>query len=207
MANNKLQNVKAVKELLAGVHKTQTNKTHGFTGKSDKKRAIGEQWSELSATGTEMHWVQKDGFRIKTAANSIITKVNKLIHMPDNCPTCNSNMYNNEEALNKKFWKINKTCFGCVIELETTLRAEGKYKAYEREKLHENAKSFFKDADKEVEILKKAVEGKLEFVQNGQGEVEEFDQSDYKEKYLNYIDTQYDRFKQETLTELKNKEK
>ena len=62
-------------------------------------------------------------------------------------------------------------------------------------------------ADKEVEILKKAVEGKLEFVQNGQGEVEEFDQSDYKEKYLNYIDTQYDRFKQETLTELKNKEK
>ena len=127
--------------------------------------------------------------------------------MPSKCPNCGNNMYGDEERLNKKFWATHKTCFDCVVTMETRLRAEGKFEEYERKKMHENAKSFFKSADKEVEILKKAVEGKLEFVQNAQGETEEFDQSDFKEKYLNYIDTQYNRFKTETLSELKNKEK
>ena len=73
---------------------------------------------------------------------------------------------------------------------------------------NENAKSFFATADKEVEIVKEALKDKLEFVQNAQGDVEEFDQSDYKEKYLKYIDEQYNRFKQETLVNLKtNKNK
>ena len=73
--------------------------------------------------------------------------------------------------------------------------------------MYNNAASFFASADKEVEVLKKAVQGKLEFVQNAQGDVEEFDQEEYKEKYLTYIDKQYKRFKKETLSELKNKEK
>ena len=58
-------------------------------------------------------------------------------------------------------------------------------------------------ADIEVSIIKDAIKNKLEFVQNAQGELEEFDQSNYKEKYLNYIDEQYNRFKEETLFELK----
>ena len=34
-ANSKLQNVKAIKEMLAGTHKSQSRKTFGFTTKSD----------------------------------------------------------------------------------------------------------------------------------------------------------------------------
>ena len=49
MSKSKLQNVKAVKELLAGTHKTQTNKTFGFIGKSNKKREIGDVWLETTA--------------------------------------------------------------------------------------------------------------------------------------------------------------
>ena len=203
MAKSKLQNVKAVKELLAGTHKTQTNKTFGFTGKSSKKREIGEVWIETNSNGTKVQWEQKNGFRVKKAANSILDEINKIVNMPTECPKCNSKMYNDEERLNKKFWKTHKTCFDCVITMETQLRAEGKYKEYEREKMYENAKSFFASADKEVSIIKNAVKDKLEFVQNAQGDVEEFDQADYKEKYLKYIDEQYNRFKKETLTELK----
>jgi acetyl-CoA carboxylase beta subunit len=149
-----------------------------------------------------VQWEQKDGFRIKKAANSIIDEINKIINMPDKCPTCNSTMYNDETRLNKKFWKTHKTCFGCVIKTETLLRAEGKYEEYARKKMYENAKSFFESADKEVVILKDALKNKLEFVQNAQGEVEEFDQTDYNKKYLKYIDDQYNRFKKETLSEL-----
>ena len=61
--------------------------------------------------------------------------------------------------------------------------------------------------NKEVsdEIIKEALTGKLEFIQDKDGNREEFDQSDYKQKYLEYIDEQYKRFKKETLTDLKNK--
>mgnify|MGYP003113778846 CR=1 FL=1 len=208
MSKSKLQNVKAIKQMLAGEHKSQTNKTFGFTGKANKKREIGETWIEETPNGTKIQWEQKDGFRVKKSANSIIDEVNKIIHMPDTCPNCGKNMYDNEVKLNKKFWKTHGTCFDCVVTMETRLRAEGKYEEYERKKMYENAKSFFATADKEVEIVKEALKDKLEFVQNAQGDVEEFDQSDYKEKYLKYIDEQYNRFKQETLVNLKtNKNK
>ena len=65
---------------------------------------------------------------------------------------------NDEVRLNKKFWKTHKTCFDCVVKLETRLRAEGKFEEYEREKMYNNAESFFTSADKEVEVLKKSKE-------------------------------------------------
>tara|TARA_Y100001963_G_C6749688_1_gene433506 strand:- start:928 stop:1578 length:651 start_codon:yes stop_codon:yes gene_type:complete len=202
-ASNKLQNVKAVKEMLAGTHKSQTRKSFGFTGKSHVHRNIGDTWTEKDVHGNEYLWEQKDGFRVKKAANSIIDEVNKIIKMPSKCPNCGNNMYGPEERLNKKFWATHKTCFDCVITMETKLRAEGKYEDYERKKLHDNATAFFNTADQEVNILKNALKEKLQFVQNAQGEVEEYDQSDYNEQYLTYIDKQYNRFKNEILTELK----
>ena len=205
MAKNKLQNVKAVKEMLAGTHKFQTNKTFGFTKKQDKKRNIGDKWTEITPNGTQIQWEQKDGFRVKTAVNSIIDEINKILKMPEKCPNCGQSMYGEEERLNKKFWNTHKTCFDCVVKMETILRAEGKYKEYERKKILENAKSWFKDADKEVEILKEALEQKLQYVQNKDGELEEYDQTDYKENFTKYIDEQYDRFKKELLTSLEEK--
>lgn len=205
MANNKLQNVKAVKEMLSGTHKFQTNKTFGYTKKQDIKRNIGDKWTEITPNGTQIQWEQKDGFRVKTAVNSILDEINKILKMPDKCPKCNSNMYNEEEKLNKKFWSLEKQCFSCVVKMETLLRGEGKYKEYERKKLLQNAESWFKDADKEVEILKEALGQKIQFVQNKDGELEEYDQTDYKENFTEYIDNQYDRFKKELITSLKEK--
>ena len=90
--------------------------------------------------------------------------------------------------------------------METQLRAEGKYEEYERKKMHENAKSWFNDVDKEVEILKLGLEGSLQYVQNKDGDLEEYDQTEYREKYLKYVSEQYERFKKETLDEF-NKDK
>lgn len=206
-AGSKLKNMKAVKEMLAGTHRTQTNKTYGYTtSKETKKREVGESWIEKGPNGVEYKITQKDGFRVKTAANSILDEVNKIISMPEKCPNCGQSMYGEEQRLNKKFWKSHKTCFDCVVKMETQLRAEGKYEEYERKKMHENAKSWFNDVDKEVEILKLGLEGSLQYVQNKDGDLEEYDQTEYREKYLKYVSEQYERFKKETLDEF-NKDK
>ena len=49
--SNKLQNIKAIKEMLAGTHKFQTKKTIGFSdakesAEKNKKRNIGDIWEE-----------------------------------------------------------------------------------------------------------------------------------------------------------------
>ena len=204
-ANSKLQNVKAIKEMLAGKHKTQTRKSFGFTTSAEPTRKVGDEWIETNANGTKIKVKQKEGFRVKEPVNSIRDQINEILRMPDKCPECNKEMIGDEKRLNEKFWKTHKTCFDCVVVLETRLRAEGKFEEYERKKMYENAKSFFKTADSEVEIIKEALTGKLEFIQDKDGNREEFDQSDYKQKYLEYIDEQYKRFKKETLTDLKNK--
>ena len=203
--------------MLAGTHKSQSKKTFGFTTKSDiPKDDIIEKfedgkpkvWIETNpTTGTKTRVEQHNGFKSRRPANSILDEINKIIHMPSKCPNCGKDMYDKEARLNKKFWKTHKTCFECVVKMETRLRAEGKYEEYERKKLYANAESFFKTADQEVEIIKQALDGKLSYVQNKDGDVEEYDQSDYKEEYLKYIETQYNRFKKETLNELKPKEK
>ena len=41
---SKLNNIKAVKEMLGGEHKTQTKKTISFTDKVVERREVGETW-------------------------------------------------------------------------------------------------------------------------------------------------------------------
>ena len=203
-ASRHLKNNRAVREMLAGTHKTQTNRTYGYSVKKSKIREVGETWIETSPAGIETRWEQCDGFRIKTGANSVLDEINKILHMPEECPKCGTKMYGEETRLNKKFWTTQKSCFECVVKLETKLRAEGKFDEYSRKKLHANAESWFKDVDKEVEVIKVALDQKLQYVQNKDGDLEEYDQANYKKKYLKYIDEQYERFKKETLTNLKH---
>ena len=164
-ANSKLQNVKAIKEMLAGKHKTQTRKSFGFTTSAEPTRKVGDEWIETNANGTKIKVTQQEGFRVKEPVNSIRDQINEILRMPDTCPECNNNMHSDEKRLNEKFWKTHKTCFDCVITMETKLRAEGKFEEYARKKMYENAKSFFKTADEEVNVIKEALSGKLEFVE------------------------------------------
>ena len=57
MKKNKLQNIKAISEMLEGTHKFQTKKSTGFsdaesTAKKNAKHEVGEIWEEVdSASG------------------------------------------------------------------------------------------------------------------------------------------------------------
>jgi len=207
-AEDKLQNVKAVRQMIDGTHKSQTRKTHGFsdaaaTAKRNEKHEIGDIWEETDPkSGTIWKITQFDGFRSKVPANSVREEINEILNVPKTCPTCDQKMKDvDEEHLNLKMYFIHKKCFSCVIKEETLIKAKGKeaWEDYSRKKMLANAKSWMSDVDKEVEELKKAVTET--YWQNADGRSEDIDVSAYMKK----IDSDYQSLKEEILNNLESK--
>lgn len=191
----KLQNVKALKEMLSGTHRRQTNKSFYFgdpekAAEKNKKRAVGEIWTETdSSSGEEVTWEQKAGFRIK---HSKLQAARDYLHTFQNCPketcTCTSPC-----AADKKMKTVHGMCLDCVIDMEHKLKIKGKYEDYEKKKMTENVKSFFKQTDEEVKVIKDALKEKTQFV-NSDGSMEEWDMPD-KEVIFKKLDKDYKKLK------------
>ena len=198
--SKKLQNIKAVKELLSGKHKTQTRKTVGYEKAAGIKRNIGDTWTEIDTkTGTVWRYEQKDGYRTRIVDNSILQKIRDIMSVPKTCPCCGKEMREDEKHLNFKMYFIHKKCFSCVVKEETLIRANGKeaWKDYSRKRMLANAESWLQDADKEVALLREAI--KLQYVQNADGSLEEWDQTAFFEKF----DMDYKKTRETILNNLK----
>ena len=200
--SKKLQNTKAVKQLLDGTHRTQTKKTISLssTTKTNKRREVGETWIEKNANGVEFKWEQKDGFRVKRPVNSILDSVTNALTLPSNCPNCDQDMHGNEKRLNQKIYFKAGKCFDCVTKEETLIRSDKKkWEEYSSKKMLANADGWFKDADKEVEILKSTLN---EVVwENADGKTGEIDRS----MWLKKIDKDYKKIKKQIVDNLKGK--
>ena len=198
--SNKLQNVKAVQQLLSGEHKTQTRTTVGYIKGADVKRNVGDTWTEIDPkTGTVWKIEQKNGFRSKTVDNSILQKIREIMSVPKTCPCCNKEMRDEEKHLNFKMYFIYKKCFSCVIKEETLIRAKGKeaWEEYSRQRMLANAEAWLRDADREVATLREALQ--IQFVQNADGGLEEWDQTAFFEKF----DADYKKTRETILNNLK----
>lgn len=194
----KLQNIKAMQQLLAGTHSSQTRKSHGFNEKQkDEKRIVGDVWFEVDPkTGTRWRIEQHEGFRERKLANSVRDQIKAMLTVPDKCPCCGSKMKNVAESrLNMKMYFIHDKCFDCVVKEETMVRAQGKeaWEEYSRKRLRSNAEAWFSDADREVDILRESL--KLQFVQNADGDLEEYDMDSFFEKF----DSDYKALKEQIL--------
>ena len=190
--SNKLQNIKAVKELLAGTHKTQTKKM--FAMGSQKKEVSEEDiierfengkpkiWIETDAKGFRTRVTQHDGFKSREPENSVLKTIQDALKVPEKCPECGKDMRDHEKMLNFKFYFKRGKCFSCVLKEETNIKAQGEeaWKAYENKIMSSNAEGWFKEADKEVELLKTQI--KETFWQNAQGEQGTIDTSAFIEK-------------------------
>ena len=88
-------------------------------------------------------------------------------------------------------------CHDCLVSYETKLKMRGQFDEYALDKMKQNAESFFKQADVEVELIKDSLK-EISFVNNEHGEVEkwEFDDS---EATMQRIDDHYNKFKKNTL--------
>jgi len=163
----KLQNIRAINQMLSGTHKSQNKTTVGYQSK-EEDRNVGDKWIDNNG----VQWEQKDGYKVSSAkALEAVMAAIKALKMPNTCPKCNNEMKDNQ--YNKKMWKVHKMCFDCVIDMEHEHRLNGTYEQYEKYLMRKNIEAWLIDARAEMGAIKELLT-KAEFV-NSDGTVEKWD--------------------------------
>jgi len=201
--SKKLQNIKAIKQMIAGTHRTQTKNQVGlYTGNVHKKRDVGEKWEE-TINGTIYEIEQKQGFRVKKPKNSIAAEVKSYLNSFPNCSkdcTCT-----NPTHLDKKMRVLHGMCFDCVIEMENELRKQGKFEEYERNRIRNNATAWLERAENDVKMLKEAYTQSSKFVQNSEGDVETWHAKMTPQEFEETVEKQFNEFKEKFLKNIEEK--
>tara|TARA_B100000683_G_scaffold94460_1_gene93201 strand:- start:756 stop:1340 length:585 start_codon:yes stop_codon:yes gene_type:complete len=192
--SKKLKNVKAVREMIAGTHKSQTktNVSFGET-KTFIKREVGEQWTDDEGT----LWEQRKGYKVK------LGKLSKLRDDLAKFPNCKKGCesYMKPTRTDMKMKAIHGMCLNCVVEMEHQKKIDGTFEEYEREKIYTNMKSWLKGAEIEKEALKTALKAK--FV-NEDGSIEEWNDMSWEEVEKK-IDNEFRLFKKNYLKKWEDK--
>lgn len=206
--SKKLQNTKAIRQMLDGTHKFQTKKTVGFSdaesiAKQNAKHEVGDIWEETDPTsGITYIYEQRDGFRIKkTKVSDSLQTIRDEIRAFPNCrkETCTCI---GSHHLDQKMRKLHGMCFDCTIEMEHELKKEGKYEEYERTKIRENKLAWLQAAERDVAMLKQAYTQASKFVTNSEGQQEAWTARMTPEEFEETVQKQFDKFKQEFLENL-----
>jgi hypothetical protein len=191
----KLQNIKAINQMLSGTHRTQNKTTVGYESKQEDHK-VGDKW--FDENGVE--WEQKEGYKISSSkALEAVRAALKSFLLPKVCPKCNKEMKNNQ--YNKKMWSVHKMCFDCVIDMEHEHRINGTYDEYARNLMKPNIEAWLKDARAEMEGIKELLL-KAEYV-NSDGTIEKWDSPwKGKEEELNeLLENDYQKIKAQLLGE------
>ena len=207
MSNNKLQNIKAVKQMIAGTHKFQTRKAIGFsdaeaTAKKSLRHEVGDIWEETDANGNVYIVEQKEGFRIKKTKNSdLFQEVRDELRAFPNCQKQTCTCYQANQ-LDEKMRKIHGMCFDCVIEMEHKLKKDGTFDEYAHNKIRENALAWLRDAEQDVAMLKQTYTQAAKFVLNGNGETESYAARMTPQEFEEKIENSFAEFKKQFLQKL-----
>lgn len=200
----KLQNIKALKQMLDGDHRLQNRTTVGFSDATNKSkvREIGEVWEEKDFHGNTVWVEQQQGFRIKSSMHPDVSKAmreaNEYLKSFPNCQkeTCTCKV---PTRIDETFRRKVGMCEDCLITMETRLKIQGKFPEYALKKMEANAKSFFEQADIEVEVLKREVSN-INFAgdENDVNPIEKWTFQD-EDSYKKFIDEKYNEFKTKTM--------
>lgn len=155
-----LKNIKVVTEMLEGRHRTQTRTTVGYQPlKEIKVREVGETWEEVSPEGIVTVWEQKKGYRVKKSANAdALQKVRDFLKQYPNCyEDCEKKVTKKYTRYDDNTRMIHGMCLDCLARYETELKIRGEFTEYERQKKIDSLQNWFKDAEKEKDILKTAI--------------------------------------------------
>ena len=205
--SKKLQNVKAVQQMLDGNHKFQTKKTTGFSdaklvAQKNERHTIGDVWEETDSTGNIFVIEQKDGFRIRKTKNSeIFQELRDDLKSFPNCrkETCTCP---GTHPLDKKMQVIHKMCFDCVIDMEHEMTKAGTYEEYSKNKIRENALAWLASAERDVDMLKQTYTQAAEFVTNSDGALETWGAKMTPAEFEETVQTQFNKFKENFLKNL-----
>ena len=209
--SKKLQNIKAIQQMLDGTHKFQTKKTVGFsdadaTAKRNERHDVGDVWEETdTVTGITYVIEQREGFRIKKTKNSeVLQSVREELRSFPNCQkeTCTCMASSKTHPLDEKMRKIHGMCFECVIEMEHELKKSGKYEEYERNKIRENALAWLATAEQDVKLLRETYTQAAKFVSNSDGITETWTSKMTPEEFDATIQEQFNKFKENFLKQI-----
>lgn len=194
-ANSKLQNVKAVKQMLDGTHKFQTKSSVGYE-KSVEQRQIGDTWVDEQG----YKWEQKNGFKVKHGKMDALRKY--LTTFPNCKKGCESHLKPSRTDLKMK--RIHGMCLDCVIDMEHKIRLKGPeaWKKYEKQKIYENAIAWMQSAEKDKDGVLRELE-KTEFV-NKDGSIEKWNGDANKEEMKKKIEEGFDKFKTDFLSKFES---
>ena len=131
----KRKDVERMRNLIKGKAGESAELQVGYTSKKENHKE-GDIWEEGGKS-----WTIKDG--IKQTATKL-DKVKKEAILPLFCPSCSTLMKTRNDS---KMYKIHKTCFECVIKMESKLKLEGKYEQYERDMMANNAEDYINDLE------------------------------------------------------------
>jgi hypothetical protein len=114
-----------------------TQRVHGYEGKVEEKREVGETWVDSDGK----HWEQKEGYKVNVSqmddVRSYLEKLN----------TCSSENCKNIKYgyADKKLIRKTGMCSNCLAEFETKLRIDGTFPFYEDYKLTRNKLAYVRD--------------------------------------------------------------
>jgi hypothetical protein len=130
------KDVQRMRNIITKDYTAKTATQIGYT-KTQIDYKEGDIWEE-----NNKQWTIKNGIK------QTVTRFDKLkesIHLPLTCPKCCNAMKG--DRLNKKMWPIHKTCFDCVISMETELKRNGQYEIYTRNLVTGGVKAHIKDLE------------------------------------------------------------
>ena len=197
----KLRNIEAIRKMLDGTHKTQSRKTVSFSDvqmTTDVTRKVGDTWTDENG----VEWEQRNGFKIKKGKLDELRTLIAVNSMPANCPKCGKEMKHRNDI---KFWKLEKHCFDCQIAFEHELRIEGKFEAYEKQKIYENAMAWLKDAEQEAKELVNTFRNPITFA-DVDGKFEEWSGGKTAEEVAAQIEQEFEQFKVNFIEKYKPKD-
>ena len=152
----------------------KTQVSVGYTTKTEDHKE-GDIWEENGK-----QWTIKDG--IKQTFTKLDALKKELLY-PLLCPKCESPMKTRQD---KEMFNAYRTCFTCVITLETKLRAEGKFNDYMKAI---NAKNLISFADDYKSAMVDMIENDgLGFVTE-YGDIEKWEGNLDREKALENIES------------------
>lgn len=196
----KLQNVKALQQMLEGTHKFQTKKTTGFSdakevARKSERHEVGDSWEETDSAGNIWVVEQREGFRVRKTKNAeVFQEIRDSLRSFPNCrkETCTCLTPNH---LDEKMRKFNGMCYDCTIDMEHDLRKQGKYEEYQKDRVKKNAIAWLHAAEQDLELLKQAYTQASEFVLNADGEKEHWSAQMTPEEFKDKIESGFEEFK------------
>ena len=136
------RDIQRMRNIVSGNTADRTRVQAGYQ-KQSTEHSEGDVWEENGKT-----WTIKNGIKQTVTKHD---KLREMVNMPLKCPECERAM--KPTKLNKKMWSVHKKCFDCVVEYETQLKVNGKYKEYVKDLMNSNKDSFVQDYEQAVEAF------------------------------------------------------